>query len=70
VIAVVVAPVLQTYEVPPVPVIVAEAPAQIMPSLAVPEVSATVVPAVGNGFTVIVLVELAVQPAALVTVTV
>ena len=71
VIEVVVAPVLQAYEVPPVPVRVAEAPRQIMPSLLViPEVSATVIPGVGNGLTVMVVVVEAVQPFALVTVTV
>jgi len=71
VIAAVVAPVLQAYVPPPVPVNVAEVPEQMIPSLlVVPEVSATVIPAVGKGFTVIVVVELAVQPAALVTVTV
>ena len=70
-IEVVVAPVLQAYEVPPVPVNVADAPAQMMPSLlAVPEVSATVIPGVGRGFTVMVVVAEAVQLAALVTVTV
>ena len=70
-IEVVVAPVLQAYVPPPVPLRVADAPAQIIPSLAVvPEVSATVIPAVGNGFTVMVVVAEAVQPAALVTVTV
>ena len=43
----------------------------MMPSLlVVPEVSATVMPGVGNGFTVIVEVEVAVQPFAFVTVTV
>ena len=56
---------------PPVPVRVAEAPAQMMPSLmVVPEVSATVIPAVGSGFTVIVLVALEIQLFAFVTVTV
>ena len=71
VIAVVVAPVLQEYEVPPVPVRVAEAPAQMIPSLlVVPEVSATVIPVVGKGLTVMVVVAEAVQPFAFVTVTV
>ena len=70
-IEVVVAPVLQAYEVPPVPLRVADAPAQMIPSLlVVPEVSATVIPGVGNGLTVMVVVAEAVQPAALVTVTV
>jgi len=71
VIEVVVAPVLQAYVPPPVPVKVAEAPAQIEPSLlVVPEVSATVIPGVGKGLTVTVVVVEAVQPFALVTVTV
>ena len=70
-IEVVVAPVLQVYVPPPVPVRVADAPVQIMPSLlAVPEVSAIVIPGVGSGFTVIVVVTDAVQLFALVTVTV
>ena len=70
-IEVVVSPVLQAYVPPPVPVRVADAPAQMIPSLAVvPDVSATVVPAVGKGFTVMVVVAEAVQPFALVTVTV
>jgi len=47
------------------------APTQMMPSLAVvPDVSATVVPGVGSGFTVIVPVAVAEQLLALVTVTV
>ena len=62
---------LQSYEVPPVPVMVTEAPAQIMPSFGVvPEFSVTVVPGVGSGFTVMTCVAVAVQPLALVTVTV
>ena len=70
-IAVVVAPVLQEYVPPPVPVSVTLAPVQMMPSLlAVPEVSATVIPGVGNGLTVMVRVVEAVQPFAFVTVTV
>ena len=70
-IEVVVAPVLQTYDVPPVPVSVAAAPLQIMPSLfMVPEVSATVMPAVGSGFTVMVVVAVEEQLFAFVTVTV
>ena len=64
-------PVLQAYEVPPVPVKDAEAPAQITPSLfIVPDVSATVMPGVGSGLTVIVVEAVAVQPPAFVTVTV
>ena len=71
VMAAVVAPVLQAYVPPPVAVKVAEAPAQMMPSLlVVPEVSVTEIAGVGNGLTVMVLVDVAVQPAALVTVTV
>ena len=71
VIEVVVAPVLQAYEDPPVPVRVAEAPMQMIPSLlVVPEVSATVIPGVGSGFTVIVVVAVAEQLFAFVTVTV
>ena len=70
-IEVVVAPVLQAYVPPPVPVNVAEVPEQMIPSLlVVPEVSATVIPVVGKGLTVMVVVAEAVQPAALVTVTV
>jgi hypothetical protein len=50
---------------------VALAPRQMIPSLlVVPDVSTTVVAGVGSGFTVIVVVDTAVQPAALVTVTV
>ena len=49
----------------------AEAPAQMVPSLFTePEVSETEMEGVGNGLTVIVVDEVAVQPAALVTVTV
>ena len=71
VIEVVVAPVLQTYVPPLVPVRVAEAPIQIEPSLlVVPEISATVIPGVGSGFTVIVVVADAVQLFAFVAVTV
>ena len=70
-IAVVVSPVLQAYEVPPVPVKVAVAPTQIMPLFGVvPEFSVTVIPAVGSGLTVIVVVVVAEQLFALVTVTV
>ncbi len=47
------------------------APAQMMPSLLiVPEVSVTVIVGVGSGFTVMVLEDVAMQPFALVTVTV
>lgn len=71
VMAIVVAPVLQRYVPPPLAVSVADAPAQIVPSLlVVPDVSATVIPAVGIGLTVIVVLAVAVQPFALVTVTV
>ena len=70
-IEVVEAPVLHAYVPPPVPVRVAEAPLQIMPSLfVVPDVSATVMPAVGSGFTVMVVVAVAEQLFAFVTVTV
>ena len=67
----VVAPVVQAKEVPPKAVNVADAPEQIIPSLfAVPDVSAMVMDGVGNGLTVIVVLAVAVQPNALVTVTV
>ena len=69
VIAAVVAPVLQAYEVPPVAVRVAEAPVQLVPSLGVPEFSATVIPGVGSGFTVMTVEVLEEQPLAFVTVT-
>ena len=70
-IAAVVAPVLQAYEVPAVPVNVVLAPLQMMPSLfAVPEVSTTVIPGVGFRFTVIVVIIVAEQLFAFVTVTV
>ena len=50
---------------------VTEAPSQIVPSLlAVPDVSATVMPAVGSGFTVMTVLFVVEQPLALVTVTV
>jgi hypothetical protein len=56
---------------PPVAVMVVEALAQMIPSLAVaPEFSVTVVAAVGSGFTVIVVEAVAEQPLAFVTVTV
>ena len=56
---------------PPLAVRVAEAPVHIAPSLfAVPDVSATLIDAVGNELTEITLVAEAVQPLALVTVTV
>ena len=48
----VVAPVFQEYVVPPLAVSVAEAPMQIVPSFGVPEVSVTVIVAVGRGLTV------------------
>lgn len=58
----VVAPLLHRYVPPPVPVMVAEAPAQMMPSLGVvPELSVTVVPATGSGLTVMVAVAVAGQ---------
>jgi len=64
-------PVFQLYDVPPLAVIVALAPVQIVPSLGVlPDVSATVIIGVGSGLTVIVVEVVAVQPSALVTVTV
>ena len=70
-IAVVVSPVFQAYEVPPVPVKVAVAPTHIMPLFGVvPEFSVTVIPGVGSGFTVIVVVAVAEQLFAFVTVTV
>ena len=70
VMAAVVAPVFQEYVVPPLAVSVAEAPEQIVPSFGVPEVSVTVIVAVGRGLTVIVDVAVAVQPLAFVTVVV
>jgi len=55
--AAVVAPVLQTYAVPPAAVMVTAAPEQVIPSLAVvPELSTTEVVGVGSGLTVIVTV--------------
>jgi len=66
-----VTPVLQAYVVPPLAVSVAVAPLHIEPSLLpVPEVSVTAIDAVGIGFTVMVVEEVAVQPSAFVTVTV
>lgn len=48
---------------PPEAVSVAEVPLQILPSSAVvPDVSVTAIDAVGNGFTVMVLVAVEVQP--------
>ena len=70
VMAAVVAPVFQEYVVPPLAVSVAEAPSQIVPSFGVPEVSVTAIAAVGRGLTVIVVVAVAVQPLAFVTVAV
>ena len=62
---------LQLYTVPPDAVSVALAPEQIVPSLGVvPEVSTTAILGVGSAFTVMVVDEVAVQPFALVTVTV
>ena len=66
----VVAPVFQEYVVPPLAVSVAEASMQIVPSLGVPEVSVTAIEAAGAGLTVIVVVAVAVQPLAFVTVAV
>ena len=71
VIEVVVAPVLQEYVPPPVPVRVADAPTQMMPLFGVvPEFSVTVIPGVGSGFTVIVVEVDVEQLFAFVTVTV
>jgi hypothetical protein len=54
VMAAVVAPVLQAYDVPPDAVKVTDAPAHITPSLlATPEVSDMVIAGIGNGLTVI-----------------
>ena len=65
-----VAPPGQEYVPPPLAVRVALAPAQMMPSLfAAPEVSVTAMDADGSGFTVIVVLAMAVQPL-VVTVTV
>ena len=59
----VVAPPGQEYVPPPLAVRVALAPTQMMPSLfAAPEVSVTDMDAVGSGFTVIVVLAVAVQP--------
>ena len=70
-IAAVVAVVLHRYVPPPLAVRFALAPAQMIPSLFVlPEVSATAIEAVGSWFTVIVVLEVAVQPFVFVTVTV
>ena len=70
VMAAVVEPVFQEYVVPPLAVSVAEAPEQIVPSFGVPEVSVTVIVAVGRGLTVMVAMAVAVQPLAFVTVAV
>ena len=70
-IAAVVAVVLHRYVPPPLAVRFALAPVQMIPSLLVlPEVSATAIEAVGREFTVIVVLEVAVQPFVFVTVTV
>ena len=69
-IAAVVAPVFQEYVVPPEAVSVTEAPMQIVPSFGVPEVSVTAIAAEGAGLTVMVVVAVAVQLLAFVTVTV
>ena len=56
---------------PPVPVSVADSPAQIMPSLlVVPDVSVTLMTGVGSGLTVMIVEVEVVQPLELVTVTV
>ena len=70
VITAVVAPVLQENVVPAEAVSVAEAPMQIVPSFGVPEVSVTAIAAEGAGLTVMVVVAVAVQLLAFVTVTV
>ena len=70
VIAAVVAPVFQTYVLPPEAVSVADAPEQMLASLLLlPEVSFTAMDAVGCGFTVIVVEAVAVQLPVPVTVT-
>ena len=70
VMAAVVAPVFQEYVVPPLAVSVAEEPLQTVPSFGVPDVSVTVIVAVGRGLTVMVAVAVVVQPLAFVTVAV
>jgi hypothetical protein len=66
-----VTPALHVYEAPPPAVRVAVVPVQMIPSsLAVPEVSVTVIEGIGSGLTVTMVVAEAVQPSALVTVTV
>jgi hypothetical protein len=71
VIVAVLSPELHAYLVPPDVVSVTLALSQTIPSsFKLPEVSITVMTGVGNGFTVIVVVADAVQPSALVTVTV
>ncbi len=66
----VVAPPVQRYVPPPLAVRLALAPEHIIPSLLVaPDVSVTAMDADGSGFTVIVVLAVAVQPLA-VTVTV
>ena len=70
-IAAVVAVVLHRYVPPPLAVRFALAPTQMIPSLLVlPEVSTTAIEAVGREFTVIVVLEVSVQPFVFVTVTV
>jgi len=63
--------VLQTYEEAEDDVSVTLAPSQIVPSLFIrPEVSATVIAGMGNGFTVMVVAVVELQPSEFVTVTV
>ena len=71
VMAAVVSPVLQAYDVPPDAVKVTDAPAHIIPSLlATPEVSAIPIAGIGSGLTVITCEAGWLQLFALVTVTV
>ena len=64
-------PLSHRYVLPPLAVRFALAPVQMIPSLFVlPEVSVTAIEAVGSEFTVIVVLEVAVQPFVFVTVTV
>jgi hypothetical protein len=64
-------PLSHRYVPPPLAVRFALTPVQMIPSLLVlPEVSVTAIEAVGREFTVIVVLEVAVQPFVFVTVTV